>query len=317
MALQLDHLEALLSNLQNKQPLEESLSKIVREIDNVFEFQSMGIFLKVPDSEIYRLKIGRNISHTFSKTTIFTTGDQMMNDLARFEPLNIIPPGVYIMEHDYSHLLIQPLYYTDKLFGFVFIDKEEGLFTDEDIQSFHTFASLISMIITIYKQKYEIDSHRDLIERTRVYNYKPFMSRAELMFSLMRRYNRDLTMCVLKIDNYENLQRLIGKAKTNDIIEHIIGVFQRFMRGSDLVGRIYKDMFAVYMPETTMKNSHVIVERLQAQILNNKLMANCILGWGIVEDNEEMKSVSQFIHLGEKAAFESARNDGALTDYKE
>lgn len=317
MALQLDHLEALLSNLQNKQPLEESLSKIVREIDNVFEFQSMGIFLKVPDSEIYRLKIGRNISHTFSKTTIFTTGDQMMNDLARFEPLNIIPPGVYIMEHDYSHLLIQPLYYTDKLFGFVFIDKEEGLFTDEDIQSFHTFASLISMIITIYKQKYEIDSHRDLIERTRVYNYKPFMSRAELMFSLMRRYNRDLTMCVLKIDNYENLQRLIGKAKTNDIIEHIIGVFQRFMRGSDLVGRIYKDMFAVYMPETTMKNSHVIVERLQAQILNNKLMANCILGWGIVEDNEEMKSVSQFIHLGEKAAFESARNDGALTDYKD
>jgi diguanylate cyclase (GGDEF)-like protein len=221
------------------------------------------------------------------------------------------------MEHDYSHLLIQPLYYTDKLFGFVFIDKEEGLFTDEEIKRFHGFASLISMVITIYKQKYEIDSHRDLIERTRVYNYKPFMSRAELMFSLMRRYNRDLTMCVMKIDNFENLQRLIGKAKTNDIIQHIISVFQRFMRSSDLVGRIYKDMFAIYMPETTMKNSHTIVERLQAQILNNKLMANCILGWGIVEDTEEMKSVSQFIHLGEKAAFESARNDGVLTDYKE
>jgi diguanylate cyclase (GGDEF)-like protein len=313
----LDQMESLLRSLQNKQPLEESLSKIVREIDSTFDFQSMGIFLKVPDSEIYRLKIGRNISHTFSKTTIFTTGDQMMSDLSHFTPLDIIPPGVYIMEHDYSHLLIHPLFYTDVLFGFVFIDKEEGLFGEDDMRRFHTFSSLISLIVNIYHQKAEIDSHRDLIERTRVYNYKPFMSRAELMFSLMRRYQRDLTVCVLKIDNYENLQRLVGKNKTGDIVQHIVNVFQRSMRSSDLVGRIYKDMFAVFMPETTIKNCHTIVERLQLQILNDKLMSNSILGWGIVQDNEEMKSVSQFIHLGEKAAFESARNDGILTDYHE
>jgi len=311
----LDQMENLLRNLQNKQPLEESLSKIVREMDTTFDFQSMGIFLKVPDSELFRLKIGRNISHTFSKTTIYTTGDQMMSDLSKFTPLEIIPPGVYIMEHDYSHLLIDPLFYSDVLFGFVFIDREEGLFGEEAIRRFHTFSSLISLIVNIYHQKAEIDSHRDLIERTRVYNYKPFISRAELMLSLMRRYQRDLTVCVLKIDNYENLQRLVGKNKTGDIVQHIVNVLQHSMRGSDLVGRIYKDMFAILMPETTVKNCHALVERLQLQILNNKLMSNSILGWGIVQDSEEITSISQFIHMGEKAAFESARNNGIITDY--
>ena len=71
----------MLNGLLKKLELEEHLSHIIRNIEGEFDFQSMGVYLKVPNSDIFRMKISRNISHTFAKNSIFTKGDSIIKKL--------------------------------------------------------------------------------------------------------------------------------------------------------------------------------------------------------------------------------------------
>ena len=66
-----EHFELVLEDLMRKKNIEENLSKLIRFLEEEIEFQILGIFLKVPRSKAYRLKISRNVSHHYAKTTPF------------------------------------------------------------------------------------------------------------------------------------------------------------------------------------------------------------------------------------------------------
>ena len=128
MTFKLLKFDALLNELLQNHPLEENLSKIIRDIEDEFEFLTLGIFLKVSKSETFRLKIGRNLSHNFAKNTIFTESDPIITELMNFKLLDIHHPGRFKFEKNYSHLLVVPLNYKEHLLGFFFIDKKKDVF---------------------------------------------------------------------------------------------------------------------------------------------------------------------------------------------
>ena len=318
MAFKLLKFDSLLNELRQKKPLEENLSKIIRDIEDDFEFQTLGIFLKVPKSEIYRLKISRNISHTFAKNTIFTEGDPIIKELMEFKLLDIKTLGRYKFEKDYSHLLIMPLNFKTHLLGFLFIDKKKATFDNEEMTKIRMFASIVSLVVQIFMQDEEIEQHRGLYEITRVYSYKPFLSRAEVIFSMMTRYKRYITMAVMKIDNFENIVRTIGEHETADLMKQIVYIIKNDLRETDLIGKLHKDAFVILMPETTEKNGLITVNRVNVKILNLPIMKVCKIGWGIVNKNEKIKTTEEFLKLAEKAAFDSIRKiEGNITIYKE
>lgn len=307
----------MLKKLTNKSEMEEHLSYLIRNIEDEFAFQSLGIFLKVPNSDIFRMKISRNISHTFIKNSIFTQADPMIQELMSFKMLDIQSPGRYVFEKEYSHLLILPLCHYDKLLGFIFIDKEEEFFQSEEMTKINIFASTLSLIVQLDLQSKEIEQHRGIYESANIYSHKTFLEKSEVIFSMMKRYNRYLTIAVVKIDNFDNIIRTIGEHETADLMKQISYLIKSELRETDIIGKIHDDTLAVLMPETSSKNSFITVNRVNNRINELPMMKVCNTGWGIATKDDKTQKAEDLIVYAEHAANDSNRKDeGNITIYK-
>jgi len=317
MEINLLSFDGMLHNLLKKQELEEQLSHIIRNIEDEFNFQSLGIYLKVPNSNIFRMKISRYISHTFSKNSIFTKGDPLIKELMQLKFLDLQTPGRYKFEKDYSHLLVQPLHHDDNLLGFMFIDKDNEVFESTEMTKIKLFSSIISLVVQIYIFSTEIEQHRGLYETAKVYTFKTFIDKSDVIYSMMKRYNRYLSIAVVKIENFENIVRTIGEHETADLLKQISYIIKSDMRDTDILGKIHKDTFAVLMPETSSKNSLITINRVNNRIMKLPIMKVCKIGWGLASKGDETKDVSELLKFAEHASNDSNRKEeGNITIYK-
>ena len=111
MSIKLLPLDNMLQKVLIEKNLEEKLSTIIGDMEQEFNSSTLGIFLKVPNMEIYRFKIGRNLSHTFSKNTIFTQADPLITELAKLELIDMKYPGQYMFEEYHAGKFpFQPIY---------------------------------------------------------------------------------------------------------------------------------------------------------------------------------------------------------------
>ncbi|MBN1326678.1 MAG: sensor domain-containing diguanylate cyclase [Candidatus Cloacimonetes bacterium] len=309
MAFDLSRFEKTLTDLLKDNNLEENLSKIIRNMEKEFDFQSLGIFLKNFKTNIYRLKISRNLSHSFEKNTVFHECDKLISHLKPLKLLDYYPStsDVPMFEKSFSHLLVVPLHNNRELLGFIFIDRESGNFDQEEISKLNIFSVLISLGFSLVNNRHDIEQLIDRDELTQLYNHRSFMDRTEKVLSQAKRYKRDLTLLILKLDNFENVIRTIGKDNTDDLIKSIALILEKNLRDTDIIGRIYKDTFAVAMPETHENVSMIAIFRLDEKILELPLMNNYKIGWGVVESNESVLDLSDLINKATEAAFESCR----------
>ncbi|HHE38581.1 MAG TPA: diguanylate cyclase [Candidatus Cloacimonetes bacterium] len=316
MDFKLIKFDKLLHELKHKQPLEENLSKIIRDIESEFSFQSLGVFLKAPKSDIFRLKISRNISYTYGKKTTFSSHDKFIQELSKFEMIQYKSPKQFKFEKDFTHLLILPLYYKENLLGFLFIDKMDSTFTDPDISKIRMFASIITLVIKIFRQQHEIELLTEMDEILQIYSYKTFLGKADYLLSHVKRYKRDLTMIVLKIANFHESIRIDGIDKTNEQLKQITEMLKRKLRDTDIIGRIYRDRIAILMPETSLDSTINAVERLNTELQDINLHGKLKVAWGIASNNESIKNIEELLRFAEEAAFESTRKTEKITVYK-
>ena len=316
MDFKLIKFDKLLHELKHKQPLEENLSKIIRDIESEFTFQSLGIFLKAPKSDIFRLKISRNISYTYGKNTSYSSQDKLIQELSKLEILQYKSSQQFKFEKDFTHLLILPIYFKESVLGFLFIDKKDSTFIDTGISKIRMFASIITLVIKIFRQQHEIELLTEMDEILQIYSYKTFLGKADYLLSHVKRYNRNLTMIVLNIVNFQESIRIDGINKTNEQLKHITEMLKRKLRDTDIIGRIYRDRIAILMPETSIDSTIKAVERLNEELPDIYLKGKLKVAWGIASNNESIKNIEELLVYAEESAFESTRKTENITVFK-
>ncbi|KQC08935.1 MAG: hypothetical protein APR54_04010 [Candidatus Cloacimonas sp. SDB] len=308
MANFLQNFDQLFEKLQQIKNVEENLSKTIRFLEGEINFQSLGIFLKVPRSNIYRLKISRKISHHYAKTQIFEDDEKLISELKQFALIEYKEPEEKVkFEWNYSHLVINPLH-NNKIFrGFIFLDKSAGEFSEDELLKIRLISKMISIIIDIDILRNEIAHSKNLDEITGFYTYSAFYERSEAQFTLMKRYNRPLTIVILKIDDYEKIVQTIGKEKTDLLIKSIAQTIKNNIRTSDIRGRLYRDLFGILMPETDTTKGLAAVKRMDELISQIPAMENRNIGWGLLEQSGRINNIDDFFASAREAAVESCR----------
>ncbi len=310
MAFNLLSFDDMISKLLVKQELEEHLHDIINNIEHEFKYQSIGIYLRVAKTDTYRMKISRNISHTFAKNSIYNTADPLLKELNTFHLLDLRAQDTqHKFEKDYSHLLILPLYYNEDLLGFMFIDKSSEVFDSEEITKVKLFASTISVIVQLYLNSGEIEKHRKKYGSSNIYAYEAFIDKSEEVFSLMKRYNRDLTIAVIQISNYDDLVRTIGKHEAEDILKQVSITLKKDIRTTDVIGKIRKNAFAVLLPETSSNNGFVTITRVSNKINKLPISKTCKISWGLAGLDDKTENVVDLLKLAEFVVNDSNRKD--------
>lgn len=308
MDLHMEKFDELLNELRLDKNLELNLSKIIRTIKADFDFQSLGIFLKVPKSGIFRLKIGRNLSHNFEKNIVYRCEDSLICELGSFKPINVKSQKRYKFELDFSNLVIYPLFNNYSLLGFLFIDKAIGSFTEEELTRLSIFSSIISMGANLDNLRNYIYHLSDTDDVSKLFHYKSFLTRSETLLAQADRYGRELSLIALKLNNYENIVRTIGKENSQDLIKQISDILRHNLRDTDLLGKIFSDTFAILLTETSADASQIPLKRLDEKIKAIPLMSGYRLGWGLIERKKGEGTLEEMLRKAEEAAFESVRN---------
>jgi diguanylate cyclase (GGDEF)-like protein len=101
---------------------------------------------------------------------------------------------------------------------------------------------------------------------TGIYNRRQFEKLARAELARCQRYQRPLSVLVLDIDHFKNVNDLFGHEAGDHAIKAMASLISAAKRDSDVAARIGGEEFAVLLPETGKDAARIFAERLCASV---------------------------------------------------
>jgi diguanylate cyclase (GGDEF)-like protein len=91
---------------------------------------------------------------------------------------------------------------------------------------------------------------------------------------------------------------------------HLADLCNQSKRGSDIVGRVGGDEFAILLPETELTQADVVAERLRQAIAENPLRADDIsvpitVSMGLVEATPSMSGIDALMKIADEGLYKA------------
>lgn len=165
--------------------------------------------------------------------------------------------------------------------------------------------NLIQSINTRLQKEY-----RDLItidKTTSLSNLKGFYIDLDREMSKAKRHELNLSLMIVKIQYYDELNTILGEKKMEEILKIISNVITLAIRGEDISYKLNKDTLAILMPSTNLQGAEVVKNRIKESISEKNLKikqedknVNIDIKVGIVEYKNTIKEAFEFKELAEK-----------------
>lgn len=154
------------------------------------------------------------------------------------------------------------------LIGILYVDSSSVTtpLSREDIDLLLAFAGQVAISIENVRL-YELSIEDSL---TKVYNRDYLERRLEEELNRAERYNHDLSVLMVDVDNLKLVNDRFGHQMGDKILKEIALHLKRRMRGCDILARYGGDEFVVVLPETSKENAQVFAEDLR-EIVSRKM----------------------------------------------
>ncbi|WP_432738215.1 sensor domain-containing diguanylate cyclase [Maridesulfovibrio sp. FT414] len=103
-------------------------------------------------------------------------------------------------------------------------------------------------------------------------NRRFFMESAEEALERSLRYERDLSLMMLDIDFFKNVNDMYGHDAGDDVLKGLSQAGLKILRKIDLFGRIGGEEFSVLLPDTGLEGATMVAERLRREIEQTRMI---------------------------------------------
>ena len=100
-------------------------------------------------------------------------------------------------------------------------------------------------------------------ELTGLYSKRFLAESLEREVSRARRYERDISVLMLDLDNLKLVNQVHGREAGDSALRHAAGLIGDSMRTTDVLGRYEEDQFCVLLTETCLEGAQTAAERLR------------------------------------------------------
>jgi len=149
---------------------------------------------------------------------------------------------------------------------------------------------------------------------TALYNYRYLMEWLKTEFKISRRYGHDLSMIIVDIDHFKNINDEYGHPFGDYALKEVAVILKQCARESDLVARYAGDEFALVCPRT----GHEEVEALARRILTTcrkhgfvykdaRVPLTLSVGTATYPQDAEVVSPELLVFLADQALYQSKR----------
>jgi diguanylate cyclase (GGDEF)-like protein len=156
----------------------------------------------------------------------------------------------------------------------------------------------------------------DIDPLTGIYNRRHFDKRIQEEFQRSKRYNSDLTVAMVDIDHFKNVNDEYGHLAGDFILQSLAKFIKNQLRESDVFCRFGGEEFMILMTETPVKNGLPVMERIKNDLAETihhfplddvDLRITISAGINMVEN--QTKSVQELLENVDKALYIS-KNSG-------
>ncbi len=98
---------------------------------------------------------------------------------------------------------------------------------------------------------------------TGINNRRHFLQLCEKEVERAQRYDRPLTMMMMDVDHFKRVNDTYGHAAGDEVLKQLAATCVASLRGSDILGRLGGEEFAVAMPECGIEAAVPVAERLR------------------------------------------------------
>lgn len=161
-------------------------------------------------------------------------------------------------------------------------------------------------------------SLRDLILRdslTMLYNHSTIKEQAALEIERARRHGRVLTLAMLDLDYFKNVNDNYGHQVGDNVIRSLAQILQKMLRRVDIIGRYGGEEFAVIFPDTPIQSAMSALENVRASFakikhhsMDHQWQFEVTLSVGVVELSKNV-DVSLFFEQADIALY-AAKHGG-------
>jgi two-component system cell cycle response regulator len=136
-------------------------------------------------------------------------------------------------------------------------------------------------------QKALLASNRRLEELARtdpltgIGNRRSFDAELASRFEHARRYNRPLTLVMIDIDHFKEVNDTFGHQAGDEVLQRIARVLERTTRQSDFVARFGGEEFVVLLPETPLLEGLQVAEKIRAAVAAEDLPTRVTVSAGV------------------------------------
>jgi diguanylate cyclase (GGDEF)-like protein len=133
---------------------------------------------------------------------------------------------------------------------------------------------------------------------TGLFNHRYFQEAADREISRSLRYKKPLTLVLLDIDHFKQVNDQYGHPTGDQVLKAISVMLQKAARKSDIVARYGGEEFAVILPETDFKGGAIFSERLRksievAEISAGETTLKITISIGVTSHNFSMGSIDK------------------------
>lgn len=162
------------------------------------------------------------------------------------------------------------------------------------------FTMLLIVILIFFIRTYirlQFLKHTIHDHLTGLYNKEYFESVLENAKLLVARENRPLSLLMLSINNYEELNKSLSKTDFEKHIKKFSTVFSHFFRHSDTVCRIEENCFVSITPDASLANikklSLRLEQELQSKLSSSTIRLNISIGVATHEENGSFSLIEE------------------------
>jgi diguanylate cyclase (GGDEF)-like protein len=148
--------------------------------------------------------------------------------------------------------------------------NDRSHYTNQDLDYLYILSNIASLALDNIHQYSTIEKLSYTDSMTGIFNYRYFYKRLSEEILRAKRYNRELALVIMDIDNFKSFNDNYGHQAGDFVLKQLSDLITKTIRSIDIVSRYGGEEFCIIMPDTGMNNCETFIERLRGQIADFK-----------------------------------------------
>lgn len=151
---------------------------------------------------------------------------------------------------------------------------------------------------------------------TGLYNYKYFQKAMDKELNRSKRYARPFSLIMFDLDHFKKINDTYGHRIGDAVLKKVSAKVQKAVRTNDTVARYGGEEFMIILPETDLKGSVILAERIRKSIERTEILDGChkikatvSLGIATYQPCKKITTKTQIVDAVDAALYD-AKNNG-------